>query len=67
MCLGALVHARVSRLVYGAAEPKGGAVRSILDVRKLSLNHRFQVVTGVLEPECRRLLVEFFKVRREQG
>ncbi len=67
MCVGALVHARVSRLVYGADEPKAGAVRSILNLQRLSLNHRFEVVQGVLEPECRSLLVDFFKARRQQG
>lgn len=67
MCVGALLAARVSRLVYGADEPKFGAVRSILDVQALSLNHRFEVVSGVLEAECRKLLVDFFKFRREEA
>jgi tRNA(adenine34) deaminase len=67
MCVGALVTARVSRLVYGADEPKFGAVRSILDLEGLRLNHRFEVVRGVLEPECRKLLVDFFKFRREEA
>jgi tRNA(adenine34) deaminase len=67
MCVGALVHARVSALVYGAVEPKAGAIRSVLDIEKLRLNHRFQVIAGVLEPECRQLVVDFFKFRREQG
>jgi len=67
MCVGALVAARVSRLVYGTDEPKFGAVRSILDVESLALNHRFEVVPGVLDAECRKLLVDFFKFRREQA
>jgi tRNA(Arg) A34 adenosine deaminase TadA len=67
MCVGALVNARVSSLVYGAAEPKWGSVRSLLDVSSLAVNHRFDVVAGVLEEECRRLVVDFFKVRRERG
>ncbi|HWW94383.1 MAG TPA: tRNA adenosine(34) deaminase TadA [Vicinamibacteria bacterium] len=67
MCVGALVHARVSTLVYGAVEPKAGAIRSVLNIESLRLNHRFRVVAGVLEPECRQLLVDFFKFRREQG
>jgi len=67
MCVGALVSARVSTLVYGADEPKFGAVRSILDVDTLSLTHRFEVVSGVLEAECRKVLVDFFKFRREQA
>lgn len=64
MCVGALVNARVERLVYGAAEPKFGAVRSLLDVTALATNHRFDVVAGVLEEECRELMVGFFRDRR---
>lgn len=64
MCVGALVHARVSHLVYGAHEPKAGAIRSVLEVSKLPLNHRFEVVSGVLEDECRKLIVDFFEFRR---
>jgi tRNA(adenine34) deaminase len=64
MCVGALVNARVERLVYGTAEPKFGAVRSLLDVSQLANNHRFDVVTGVLEAECRELMVAFFRDRR---
>ena len=67
MCVGALVNARVSTVVYGVAEPKWGALRSILKVEELSLNHRFDVVAGVLEAECRQLLVDFFKYRREEA
>jgi tRNA(adenine34) deaminase len=64
MCVGALLTARISTLVYGADEPKFGAVRSILDLGSLKLNHRFDVVSGVLEAECRKLLVDFFQFRR---
>jgi tRNA(adenine34) deaminase len=64
MCVGALVNARVARVVYGAAEPKWGALVSLLDVSTLRLNHRVEAVGGVLEPECRQLMVEFFKLRR---
>jgi tRNA(adenine34) deaminase len=67
MCVGALVNARVSSLVYGAAEPKWGSVRSLVDVNTLSVNHRFEVVAGVLEEACRRIVVDFFKIRRERG
>lgn len=67
MCVGALVNARVSTVVYGVAEPKWGAIRSILVVEELPLNHSFDVVTGVLEAECRKLMVDFFKFRREEG
>jgi tRNA(adenine34) deaminase len=64
MCVGALVNARVGTLVYGAAEPKFGAVASLLDIGTLPLNHRLEVVAGVLADECGRLLVEFFAARR---
>jgi tRNA(adenine34) deaminase len=64
MCVGALVNARVATLVYGADEPKFGAVRSLLDVTAVATNHRFEVVRGVLEEECRDLLVAFFQSRR---
>jgi tRNA(adenine34) deaminase len=64
MCVGALVNARVARVIYGAAEPKWGALVSLLDVSTLRLNHRFEIVGGVLEAECRQLMVDFFKLRR---
>jgi tRNA(adenine34) deaminase len=64
MCVGALVNARVGTVVYGAAEPKWGALVSLLDLSTLRLNHRFDVVAGVLEAECRQLMVDFFKLRR---
>ncbi len=65
MCVGALVHARVATVVYGVADPKGGAVRSLLDPNLLPLNHRFDVVEGVLADECRLVLQEFFRRRRD--
>jgi tRNA(adenine34) deaminase len=66
MCVGALVNARVATLVYGAPEPKFGAVSSLLRLETLSLNHRLEVVAGVREEESRRLLVEFFRSRRDE-
>jgi tRNA(adenine34) deaminase len=66
MCVGALVNARVTALVYGAPEPKFGAVSSLLALETLPLNHRLQVTAGVLEEECRALLVEFFRARRDE-
>ncbi len=66
MCVGALVHARVATLVFGAAEPKSGAVVSTVRGGELpGHNHRIEVVAGVREDECRALLQEFFKARRE--
>ena len=65
MCAGALLHARVDRVVFGASEPKFGGVRSKLDVSTLGFNHQYQVTSGVLEAECRGLVQEFFRFRRE--
>lgn len=65
LCVGAIVQARVATVVYGASDPKSGAVRSILRVDELPLNHRFDVVEGVLAEDCGRLLVDFFRARRE--
>ena len=68
MCAGALVHARIGTLVYGAAEPKAGAVRTVQRVLDHpSLNHRVEVVAGVLEAECRSIVQAFFSGRREEG
>jgi tRNA(adenine34) deaminase len=65
MCAGAAVLARVDRIVYGAADPKAGAVGSLWDVvRDRRLNHRPEVIAEVLAPECGRLLTEFFTGRR---
>jgi tRNA(adenine34) deaminase len=64
MCVGAIVHGRVATVVYGVDDPKGGAVRSLLDVGSLPLNHRFEVVEGVLAEECRELLQGFFREKR---
>ena len=66
MCVGAIVNARVRTVVYGAAEPKWGALGSILDAQGLRLNHRFEVIGGVLEAECRQLVVDFFRLRRDE-
>ncbi len=65
MCAGALVQARVRRLVYGAADPKAGAVESVFRLCDSgSLNHRMELTPGVLEEESRRLMQEFFRARR---
>jgi tRNA(adenine34) deaminase len=65
MCVGALVHARVGTLVYGTAEPKSGAVQSTVRGAELDgLNHRFEVIAGVREAECRDLIQRFFRERR---
>ena len=65
MCAGALIQARVSRLVYGARDERAGAVESRFQVCDTDfLNHRIEVTSGVLEEECRELMQEFFRTRR---
>lgn len=68
MCAGALVLARVERLVYGAADPKGGATGTLWNiVQDERLNHRLDVSGGVLESECRDVIRKFFRARREEN
>jgi tRNA(adenine34) deaminase len=65
MCAGALVHARVARLVYGCADPKGGAVDTMLGIgRDGRLNHRFEVTSGILSELCAERLRRFFSALR---
>jgi len=65
MCVGALVHARVARIVYGAADPKTGACGSVFDLAaNPKMNHRIEVTGGVLGEECGALLKQFFAARR---
>lgn len=65
MCAGALVNARVSRVVYGCADPKAGAVDTLFTIgQDLRLNHRYEVTGGVLSAECAALLKAFFAARR---
>jgi tRNA(adenine34) deaminase len=65
MCAGALIHARIQRLVYGADDPKAGAVQSVLQVVKHpQLNHHMKVRSGVLAGRSAELLQEFFRKRR---
>lgn len=67
MCAGAIILARLPRLVYGASDPKAGACGSALDVLGCKkLNHRVNVRTGVLEEECGEILKEFFRRRRKE-
>jgi len=66
MCVGAFMHARVDRVVYGTTEPKAGAMESTQRAHEhAALNHRITVVSGVLAAECRELLQAFFRSRRE--
>ena len=65
MCVGALVHARIGTLVFGAPEPKAGAVESTQRAHEHeALNHRIHVVSGVLAAECREVVQRFFRHRR---
>jgi tRNA(adenine34) deaminase len=67
MCLGAIILARIPRLVFGAKDPKAGACGSVLDFAKdPRLNHRVDVIGGILEEESQRLLTQFFKDLRAQ-
>lgn len=66
MCAGAMIHARIARLVYGAHDPKAGAAGSVLEViNHPRLNHKMDITTGILEEPCAELLREFFQERRK--
>jgi len=65
MCIGAMLHARVERLVYGACDPNAGAAGSVIDLSaEAQFNHSIQVDGGLLEDECTQILKVFFKARR---
>lgn len=65
MCVGAMVHARIGTVVFGTAEPKSGAILSTVCAPELpGLNHRLEVVPGILEDECREVIQSFFRQRR---
>ena len=66
MCAGAMIHARLARLVYGASDPKAGAAGSVLEViNHPKLNHEMEVTSGVLAEECAEVLQEFFRQKRK--
>lgn len=64
MCFGALIHARVGRVVFGASDPKVGVSRWLETLDQAALNHRFTLEGGLLEPECRAQIQAFFRRRR---
>jgi tRNA(adenine34) deaminase len=66
MCVGAMLHSRMKRLVFGARDPRGGAAGSVVDLTGIArLNHRIEVTGGVLAVECAEILRRFFKERRD--
>ena len=66
MCAGAMMHARIATLVYGAPEPRTGAIESAMRMQDHNaFNHRFTVVSGILAADCRALVQEFFRSRRD--
>ncbi len=68
MCVGAMIHARIARLVYGTLEPKAGAIDSAMRAHEHpSLNHRMETTGGVLEEECRAVIQEFFREKRAEA
>ena len=67
MCVGAMVHARIARVIYGTREPKAGAIESAMRAHEHpALNHRLEAVGGVLEEECRAVIQAFFADRRKR-
>lgn len=67
MCAGAIVHSRIRRLVFGALEPKAGAVTSVTHVlAQPQMNHRVEVVGGILQERCSEMISDFFRSRRQQ-
>ena len=67
MCAGAMIHSRINRLVYGAADAKTGAAGSLVDIlRHPGMNHHIVITDGVLADECSELLSRFFRMRRQQ-
>ena len=67
MCAGAIMHSRISRVIYGARDPKTGVHGSVLDLFAVErLNHHTEIVGGILAEECGRLLSDFFAGRRQQ-
>ena len=68
MCAGAIIHARLSRLVYAADDPKTGACGSIFNLLQTEeLNHKVEIEKGVMQEECRSLIQDFFKQRRQKN
>ena len=67
MCAGAIINSRIKRVVYGACDARAGACGSLINLNHYPFNHKFEVVGGVLEQECSKLLFDFFKDRRNKS
>jgi tRNA(adenine34) deaminase len=66
MCMGAIVHARVTRVVFGAFDPKWGGAGSVLNLaEEKKLNHKVEIVSGVCEKDCRKIIQSFFREKRK--
>ena len=65
MCVGAMIHARIKGLVYGASEPKFGSIKSVIQFPFDKFNHKFEVRDGVLSEKCIKMLKEFFRGKRK--
>lgn len=66
MCAGAIINARVERVVFGAGDPKAGSFGSVIDLSKVRYNHAPRLTAGVLEARCAALLTDFFKALRQK-
>lgn len=66
MCLGAMIQARIRRLIFGSYDPKGGAVESVMSFPFNQMNHRLEIKGGILAKECGRVLKDFFKEKRKK-
>ncbi|MFQ6082024.1 MAG: tRNA adenosine(34) deaminase TadA [Candidatus Aminicenantia bacterium] len=67
MCLGAMIQARIKRLIFGAPDPKSGGVKSVIKFPFEKMNHRFEVKDGILSEECGKILKEFFQKKRKKN
>lgn len=66
MCAGAIINARLDRVYYGASDPKAGAFGSLLDLNAMGLNHRPEVIGGILQEKCALILREYFSAKRQE-
>ena len=67
MCAGAIVNSRIEKVIFGASDEKGGAFGGMTDIRDLPLNHKPEVISGVMKDDCVKVLKDFFREKRERG